>query len=216
MAKKHPLADFFVVKNSRSEVTSSCAGISRASGYNNPIDFLGKTDFDMRCPATQLSEESIQQDISIIQSQSKKHYACIAMYHSMDMKVLSYTKEYDSGEVIVNLKEIKNGIFYQYSLQVINSIPRSLENNIHLIYEVISTYDQLTVRESEVLFLLLHDLPARQIAKNLNLSIRTIQHCCDRIRMKYYCETVSELVQKMIFLGYRKHIPHSLIVLVNA
>ena len=210
LAKKNPFANFFAVKNSQFEIISCCAGISSAAGFKNPIDVIGKTDYDMLCPAQQLYEVWKNEDQSVIRSQAKKHFICVAMWHGSDIKVLSNTKEYAAGDIIINHTELSNGPLYQYCQNSIQKIPSDQRQQIHLTYEIIQHYDALTCRESDIVFLLSHQLKAKQIAALLHRSPRTIQHTIDRIRCKLSCEKSSDIIQLAHFLGWKMKVPVSL------
>ncbi len=210
LLKKHAQSQFFCVKNKDSEFITSCGGASQVCGYRNPIDFLGKTDFDMRCPAAHLSEAWRQEDQIIIKSKAQKNYVCIAMFHKTGMKVLNYTKEYDAGDIIINLNELLSGPLYNYCQHFIQKVPAAKRQQIHLIYEMIQHYDALSHRESEIVFLLSHQLSAKQISALLHKSPRTIQHNIDDIRVKLSCPKSSDLIQLAHFLGWKMKVPMSL------
>ena len=210
LLKKYARSQFFCVKNKNSEFITSCEGASQVCGYRNPIDFLGKTDFDMRCPATRLSEAWRQEDQMIIKSKAHKNYVCIAMFHKTGIKVLNYTKEYNAGDIIINLNELVSGPLYNYCQHFILKVPAAKRQQIHLIYEIIQHYDALTRRESEIIFLLSHQLSAKQIAALLHRSTRTIHHTIDNIRLKLSCPTSSDLIQLAHFMGWKMKVPMSL------
>ncbi len=210
LAKKHPMANSFCVKNKDSQFIASCIKHSQMCGYVNPIDFLGKTDSDIRCPASQLYEAWAKEDQSVIRSQASKNYVCIAMYHGSDIKILNYTKEYAAGNIIINHAELSSGPLYQYCQISIQKIPAAKRQHIHLIYEIIQHYDALTCRKSEIFFLLYHQLSAKQIATLLHRSTRTIQNIIDKIRCKLSCPKSSDLIQLAHLLGWRMKVPLSL------
>ena len=210
LQKKRVQSQFFCVKNKNSQFIAACGGFSWIAGYKNPIDILGKADYDMRCPASQLFEAWAKEDQNIIRYQSNKSYVCIATYHNNDTKILNYTKEYIGGDIALNFIELSSGPFYHYGQSIINNIPYTKRQHIHLIYEIIHHYDTLTQRESDIVFLLSHQLKAKQIAALLHRSPRTIQHTIDRIRCKLSCEKSSDIIQLAHFLGWKMKIPISL------
>ncbi len=210
LQKKRVQSQFFCVKNKNSQFLASCGGFSWLSGYQNPIDLLGKTDYDMRCPASQLYEEWAKEDQSITRSQSSKSYVCIAMYHRNDTKMLNYTKEYVAGDIVLNFIELSSGSFHQYGRSIINKVPRAKRQHIHLIYEIIQNYDGLSEQESNIMFLLSHQLSAKKIAALLHRSPRTIQHTIDNVRCKLSCAKSSELIQLTHFLVWKMKVPISL------
>jgi|GEM_PF-4884548 len=45
-----PQAELVLVKNRRSEAVAVCDRFSRKAGYENPIDYLGNLDYDLKMP----------------------------------------------------------------------------------------------------------------------------------------------------------------------
>ena len=56
----------------------------------------------------------------------------------------------------------------------------------------------LTVRERQVMELLLLGYTAKGVAQNLNISFRTVEVYIDKIKKKFQCSTKIELMQKLI------------------
>lgn len=62
----------------------------------------------------------------------------------------------------------------------------------------------LTKRQKECLFLLVTGKNAKEISKQFNLSVRTIEHHIEAIKVKFNCFTRSELIAKSLKMNFIK------------
>lgn len=70
---------------------------------------------------------------------------------------------------------------------------------------------QLTSRESECLFYTIRGKTAKDIARILNISAKTVEYHMEQIKTKLGCYNKSELIAKAIDLGYLNKIPTSIL-----
>ena len=75
----------------------------------------------------------------------------------------------------------------------------------HLIDDI-----KLTTREGECLFYILKAKSAKEIARLLNLSNRTIETYIEHLKFKFGAESKSDLIIKAIEKGYMKFIPKNI------
>lgn len=73
----------------------------------------------------------------------------------------------------------------------------------------------LTARQSECMFFLLRGKTAKEIARILNLSFRTVEGHIEGIKYKLVCSTKSELISKAIAEEYMNIIPTSLLEMLK-
>ena len=69
----------------------------------------------------------------------------------------------------------------------------------------------LSSRESECLFYLLRGNTAKQIARLLSLSPKTVEHYIENMKLKFHCQTKSELISKAIEQGFTNVVPKSIL-----
>ncbi len=69
-------------------------------------------------------------------------------------------------------------------------------------FELVEKKTQLSSRETECTYYLLKGLSAKEIAKILGLSYRTVELHLINIRKKLNCNKTSTLILKLINLGY--------------
>ncbi|MCW7552685.1 helix-turn-helix transcriptional regulator [Endozoicomonas gorgoniicola] len=74
----------------------------------------------------------------------------------------------------------------------------------------ITTTNNLTQRESEILFFLFGQVEPKRIARYLNLSLSTVNCHIDRMRKKLGCQTTPQLIEKAIWLDFHKILPEKL------
>lgn len=94
--------------------------------------------------------------------------------------------------------------------EFINLLQKSLHDQHHTNYFSIKD-THLSSRESECLFYLLRGKTAKQIARLLNLSPKTVEHYIENIKLKFQCQTKSELISKAIEQGFTNIIPKSIV-----
>lgn len=84
-------------------------------------------------------------------------------------------------------------------------------------YNIEETYPDtsLSQRQSECLFLLLRGKTAKDIAKALNLSPRTVEAYIEQLKYKLSCTTKQDLIEKSIASGYINVLPETFINLNN-
>jgi len=184
-------------------------------GFESHEQLIGKTYGNMPCKASEqhddfvnLDKKALEQPISVL------GYNC---YNKNDWRVLfaeKYPIKNDHGEVcghITHAKDITDtpGI-YNYAHLIADGAGSFFKKKqtIFLIEALPDTL--LTSREFECLFFLLRGKAAREIAKLLGISIRTVEYYIIRIKEKFQCETRSQLIEYAIAKGYINIIPKSL------
>lgn len=108
------------------------------------------------------------------------------------------------GDIQMAVQELKLGAvdFLQKPMQfsqlqsAIKLASKKTADNYEL-YQIKQCYEQLSNKELEVLTLLLKGQINRQIAENLNISIRTVEVHRSHIMEKMQSQTVAELIYKI-------------------
>lgn len=80
---------------------------------------------------------------------------------------------------------------------------------VYMLNDCSSNNYKFTVRETECLFYIIRGKTAKQIAKVLNLSPRTVEFYIERIKLKMDCTTKSQIVAKAISENLVNVIPES-------
>lgn len=111
------------------------------------------------------------------------------------------------GDIQMAVQELKLGAvdFLQKPMQfnqlqsAIKLASKKTADNYEL-YQIKQCYEQLSNKELEVLALLLKGQINRQIAENLNISIRTVEVHRSHIMEKMQSQTVAELIYKITLI----------------
>ena len=206
-----PRCQFFLVKNKCSECISLSQSLSQIAGYANPIDYLGKTDMDLKCQALYLAETFIQQDKEVINNKSNNIYVVVSTFYDAVIKIYLWTKKFYNANVVCNGWALSHGPFFEYFNKYIHQPNIKYYNKMHMSYKVIDFYDNLSLRESQVLFFLMQQLSSTEIGHVIHLSRRTVQHYIINIKSKMHCQTTSQVIQLSKYLGYHSLMPESLL-----
>lgn len=204
-------SSLFLVKNMQSEAVALCDEFSSKAGYNNPIDYLGKDDYSLKCPAIELAEEFMQQDKEVISKQLTKVYLIITTYANNNIDFYVTTKQPYQSLMICNGWKLTHGLIYEYFYNAIYAINKQYHSQINQCYEFVEHYAGLSVRETEVMFFLMRSQNSTTISQLLGLSKRTVQHYTDNIKLKMGCHSTQQLIELGLYLKFNQMIPASLI-----
>lgn len=97
----------------------------------------------------------------------------------------------------IDLIELLGPAFYKEKAPI---MPQPVEKKVLL--QQLGIENPLTSREMDVIKLLLQGFSARQIAKQLFLSKRTVEHHIERMKEKLSCNSKGDLIRKSRKIGY--------------
>jgi len=85
------------------------------------------------------------------------------------------------------------------------------ESSSHICEAHLKThFNQITLREAQILFFMIRGINGKEIASLLDLSVRTIEKYCDNIKIKFSCKSKSALIKKAYVLGFQHLLPEGL------
>lgn len=204
-------AEFFLVKNRQSEAVVLCDIFSKLAGYANPIDYLGRLDYDLQCPAVEMADLFMSQDRKVIQNKDRRLYMTITAFADKYLQIYFTTKEHYLGHMVCNVWIVNQGLFFKYFQKLLFNFGELFNTKVHRCFEIIDTFSGLTVRESEVLFFMLQQQNSTHIADILCLSKRTVQHHIESIKLKMNCHSTQHVIQLALYLSLSDFIPRSLL-----
>lgn len=197
---------------------------AKTLGYKNShISYEGVLEHDIPCPASDLADEFCRQDQFVIRTGKPLSMICFCEYANNDWVVFlghKYCFKNDQQENIgmggtaVDITDCK---VMRSALLLLSDddqlIGRKLNELNQFTYMLKDRYDDfdLNLRESEILFLMIRGKSAKEIAKRINLSHRTIEKYIEIMKAKLRCASKSELVEKAIQSGAGSIIPKSIV-----
>ena len=187
---------------------------SRIIGFNNPLDCIGLTDFDIPHLNPKYAHLFQQQDLQVIQSEKQLRILDIQPYADGYWRAHLFTKTAwrDNNNNVIGV--IFSGIELKHTslLEIGHWICRSNTTQYH----EKNTFNQqvnifLNTRESEVLFLLLYGKKPQYISKTLQLAVKTVENYVVRLREKFNANSKGELIELALDAGFGSHIPESML-----
>lgn len=220
------LPDYVCWKNLNLEYVMLNDLTARLFGFrSSTISFQGITDFDLNCDAATLADEFRQDDQSVLDTGKDLTIIDYCRYQDAQWKLLFGRKS-----LLTDSKGKAKGIYSRF-LEVTEIPILRMIHGLHTIdqerlgtkanalgqvnYIIKERFDDfgLSVRESEVLFFLIRGKTAKEIARAINLSFRTVEKHLDRIKTKMHCRTRSQLIEKAIVTGIGAYLPCSQVVI---
>ncbi|KJF87355.1 helix-turn-helix transcriptional regulator [Photobacterium phosphoreum] len=187
---------------------------SRIIGFNNPLDCIGLTDFDIPHLNPKYAHLFQQQDLQVIQSEKQLRILDIHPYADGYWRAHLFTKTAwrDNNNNVIGV--IFSGVELKHTslLEIGHWICRSNTTQYH----EKNTFNQqinifLNTRESEVLFLLLYGKKPQYISKTLQLAVKTVENYVVRLREKFNANSKGELIELALDAGFGSHIPESML-----
>ena len=137
--------------------------------------------------------------VIIITAFSKIDYVMDALESGLNGYILKESPPDNLADIIIRVFNGEMYIDSNISNQVIKSLIR--KNDMGDAEENSTVYGTLTLREQQVLRLLVDGLPVKEIADQLFISVRTAENHKANIMQKLKCKNIVELVRYSISIG---------------
>jgi DNA-binding CsgD family transcriptional regulator len=156
-------------------------------GFCNKQDMLGRTDFDISC-FTENEVTTFRNTDKLTIKENKLISFVEPITLSDNRTVFALTNKYPlrskTNKIIGNI-----GLSLLANIEPINVLPKYTQVDI-------SEKSVLSRRQVDCLYYLLKGLTCKQIAKQLNLSPRTVEHHVEAAKDKLGCDNRAELFAK--------------------
>lgn len=190
---------------------------SKIIGFNNPLDCIGLTDFDIPHMNPKHAYLFQQQDLQVITTEKRLQILDIHPYPDGHWRAHLFTKTAWRD----NNNKIIGTLFYGIELKDTSLLDighwlcrtdaiEKKEMKIHHLNNLTSNI-LLNTRESEVLFLLLYGKKPQYISKTLQLAVKTVENYVVRLRDKFNANSKGELIELALNAGFGSHIPESML-----
>lgn len=205
------------IKNKESIYTDTNNEYLNLFGFKNSNYLLEKSDYELPCRISEIASLIQQEDKYSVSN--KKPIKLLTIVKFIEWKVLLITKSpiYDHSNSITgtlgHAVEIDNN-FKQISYLLSKELTKNNNNGISQksfsIGAQHNTSIKLTPRQSECLFLLLKNKTAKETAKILSLSSRTVEDHITQLKYIFNCQSKHELIDTATVYGFSNIIPESL------
>jgi DNA-binding CsgD family transcriptional regulator len=191
------------------------------TGFKSYTVLEGASYYDMPCKIAEEHDVYVAQNESLIACDRPLSILGYFCYANDDWKVI-FGKKYllkDQNGKILALVSHFNDITNHNLIDLSKLLDININKNFvkvsrkQVSYVLGDSYSKipLSKRQSECMFFMLRGKTAKDIAKILRLSPRTVEEYIEQIKFKLKCTTKSDLIEKAIILGYMNIIPKSLI-----
>lgn len=214
------LPGLVVLANKKSQCIYTNDYTAKMFGYKDGVSMEGIDSRSMRCSAVENAEDFIVQDQIVIQNGIGLTILDIHVYADGQGRVL-LSKKTPFKENNINVGYIFHGM--EIHATVLNQVSSALiqsdkkyrakavaQQRSYIINPTIFK-KSITKREVDCVFYLLRGNSMKMIAKNLNLSPRTVESYLEQIRIKLKCTNRSDLIEKCLAEGYLNYIPSNIL-----
>lgn len=201
-------------KNTRSEIIECNSGFLHYTGFKNDNKLLGLTDFDL--PWQEFAPIYRQHELDAL---AGKVYQ--AIHPSKDFQgreILTFNtvqpiknKNHKIVKLLTYAIEITNPAWLDLSAALQYSNRHYTKQKTPIQFCPYYQPPELTARQSECLFYLMHGKSSKMIAGLLDISIKTVEYHLDAIRKKLGCHNKAQLIEQAIVRGWFKIVPLSLV-----
>jgi DNA-binding CsgD family transcriptional regulator len=188
-------------------------------GFQEASNALGKNAFQINCPANESANNFITQDNLVISKNRPIKVFDIHEYANGEKKIFLTTKtpfkQNNAIGVISHSVEISDALFHKAYNELINlntkhQTPLAKKSQSYIINNPTFQDNKLTQRQMDCLFYLSRGYSIKQIANELQLSPRTVEHYLENIKLKLACTNRSHLIEYALSNGYLNYIPKNL------
>lgn len=190
---------------------------AKLEGFSSIDNMIGISDYDLKSPSVEFADQFRELDTFAFQNKTKYKLLAImksadhSLYYLCAQSSLIYNEEKNlAGNIIT-------GTFLPPT--IISPLMHFFGENEMIkrqscsIYKIDNTVDHLKLssRELECLFYLLRGKTAKATAIILKISFRTVEQHISNLKLKFCCESKSQLIEAAMAKGYLYKIPSSVL-----
>lgn len=199
-------------KDEQSAYQYANAEFARVHGVSNHLDLIGSTAFDLPTDVVAFAGAFHQQEREVME-----HNKTLRIFNHQPLaegsRICIFTKMpwLDDSQKIIGTIFHGLDITDAYSAQLGNILGK-WSGGAQNCYELKDASQDLilSIRESEILFLIIRGKTAKLAATTLGISYRTVQKYIDILKAKFNVDSKGELIDVAMSRGYMSQIPLSL------
>lgn len=208
-----------VISDAQHKIKSITQYFSMLCGFAGVDDMIGLTVFDLKCPAVKIAHVFRDQDEKVIKEQRKQYYFNINRYIDNTVKCfLTIKYPIFSDNTLIGQehrnRELSTKNLDGYAADLYNSINYiNGKNDGSLSLHIIDNFSEhrLTIRESEIIYLVAMGRSASVIADMLSISNRTVESHIINIKIKLGITKKYQLIDFYVANDLIYKIPGSLL-----
>ena len=189
---------YFFAKNMKLQFTFCTNNMAESAGLESPKKIIGKTDYDLcwknYAPFYTLTDQKILTESLFYFNQIEKQQTKKGIVEVLISKYPLFNEKNNLigiGGYYIDIS--------QYYLMKKNGYYDSLTKRFYYTKDEINFY--LTIREIEVLRLLMIGYQPKKIALLLKISRRTVEIYVENLKEKLHCSSKAEVINSAFFLG---------------
>lgn len=208
------------VMNRDSELVYANEYTARLFGYENADAALGIKADAMRCQAAESAQEFQEQDQFVLTTNDNINILDIHTYAQNQPKILlTKKKPFIQHNQIVGVlcycTEINSEAFSKICHSIMSAdktyYPKKQVGERSYTIGTIQQNSELTSREKDCLFYLIRGKTQKEIARILDISPRTVETHKTNIKMKWQCQSYSEVIEVAIMKGFLNYLPKNIV-----
>ncbi len=208
-------------KNTDLIYTASTSYAARLCGFKDADQFCGHNDFELRCAASESAIEFRNEDNKVIAQE--KEISCLQIHQFADGNIhiflLKKAPLRNATDKIIGVcsigNEVSNPAIGQAIFKLLSLGNPNYEHkdftNVNFEVNANDTFNQLSNRESELIFYFMRGFTNKEIGLFMNLSPRTVESYLETIKSKFKCSTKNELLLHCLHNGFSYIIPQTLL-----
>lgn len=214
------LPGWMFIKDIELKYTSTTLRSALLCGFKKQHDKYGKSDYELKCKAAESAAFFQEEDNKVISSGKEMSFLQLNQYADNQTHVF-LTKKIPvknlSGKIIGvcgMVEEISNSLIAQTICKLANMGKVDYSNNVskkNFQINVNDIFNQLSERESELVFYFIRGLTSKEIGLLMHLSPQIVKSDLEIIQNKFNCNSKNNFLDYCITHGFLNVFPQSIL-----
>jgi len=203
------LPGYYCIKDVNHEYITCCDKLPGLLGFKSKEDLLGKSDYDIQCPAANQANDYVNEDDVVLTTQEGLTKIDVIYYSDNQPRTILYHKWpiYDNDDLIgvgCYTIELSQNLMNQFQQQIesLKATERLRNASLKEIKSDISNPYSLSPKQIECLRHIVRGKTYRQTGIDMGISKRTVESYVEEIKKKMACKSKSKIINFAINSGY--------------
>ncbi|MDR3477928.1 MAG: LuxR C-terminal-related transcriptional regulator [Gammaproteobacteria bacterium] len=208
------------IKNIELKYTATTLRSALLCGFKTQEAKYGKTDYELKCKAAESAAFFQEQDKKVISSGQEISFLQLNQYADNQTHVF-LTKKIPLKNLHGNIvgvcgitEEISNAVAAQAIFKLVNLgkvAYGSKANSKNFQINGSDVFNQLSVKESELVFYFIRGLTSKEIGLLMNLSLQAIEYDLEVVKSKLNCNSSNDLINYCLIHDVLNVIPQTIL-----